>query len=64
MAIPHHLSQADMWYPSKVSEPAFPAMVEEVLFEIPQVKEAAVVAIARQPIASSLPARKDPLLRR
>ncbi|HSF83213.1 MAG TPA: alpha/beta fold hydrolase [Anaerolineales bacterium] len=43
--------KADMWYPSKPGEPAFPRDVEEVLFEIPQVKEAAVVAIAGQPIA-------------
>ena len=50
--------KADMWYPSKVSEPAFPRDVEEVLFEIPQVKEAAVVAIARQPIAFVI-ARKE-----
>ncbi|OGO28493.1 MAG: hypothetical protein A2W33_00315 [Chloroflexi bacterium RBG_16_52_11] len=48
----------DMWYPSKASEPAFPRDVEEVLFEIPQVKEAAVVAIAHQPIAFVI-ARKE-----
>jgi long-chain acyl-CoA synthetase len=43
--------KADMWYPKKPGKPAFPRDLEEVLFEIPQVKEAAVVAIARQPIA-------------
>jgi long-chain acyl-CoA synthetase len=43
--------KADMWYPTKPEEPAFPRDVEEVLFEVPQVKEAAVVAIAGQPIA-------------
>jgi long-chain acyl-CoA synthetase len=47
--------KADMWYPSKTGakpgQPAFPRDVEEVLFEVPQVKEAAVVAIANQPIA-------------
>lgn len=43
--------KADMWYPSHFSEPAFPRDVEEALFEIPQVKEAAVVAIAGQPVA-------------
>ena len=43
--------KAEMWYPSKPGEPAFPRDVEEVLFEVPQVKEAAVVAIAGQPIA-------------
>jgi long-chain acyl-CoA synthetase len=43
--------KADLWYPSKPGNPAFPRDVEEVLFEVPQVKEAAVVAIAGQPIA-------------
>jgi long-chain acyl-CoA synthetase len=43
--------KVEMWYPSKPGEPAFPRDVEEVLFEVPQVKEAAVVAIAGQPIA-------------
>jgi len=43
--------KADMWYPSRPGEPAFPRDVEEVLFEVPQVKEAAVVAIAGQPLA-------------
>ena len=36
----------------------FPRDVEEVLFEVPQVKEAAVVAIAGQPIAFVI-AQKD-----
>lgn len=43
--------KADMWYPTKPGNPAFPRDVEEVLFEIPQVKEAAVIGIAGQPIA-------------
>jgi long-chain acyl-CoA synthetase len=43
--------KADLWYPEKPGNPAFPRDVEEVLYEIPQVKEAAVVAIAGQPIA-------------
>ncbi|RPI33856.1 MAG: hypothetical protein EHM70_04755 [Chloroflexota bacterium] len=43
--------KADMWYPSKPGNPAFPRDVEEVLFEVPQVKEAVVVAIAGQPFA-------------
>lgn len=43
--------KADMWYPDKPGEPAFPRDVEEVLFEIPQVSDAAVVAVANQPIA-------------
>ena len=43
--------KADMWYPEKPGNPAFPRDVEEVLFEIPQVRDAAIVAIANQPIA-------------
>lgn len=43
--------KADLWYPEKPGNPAFPRDVEEVLYEIPQVKEAAVVAVAGQPIA-------------
>lgn len=43
--------KADMWYPTKPGEPAFPRDVEEVLYEIPQITEAAVVAITRKPIA-------------
>ncbi len=43
--------KADMWYPGRGDQPAFPRDVEEVLYEIPQIKEAAVVAIAGQPIA-------------
>jgi long-chain acyl-CoA synthetase len=43
--------KADMWYPTKPGKPAFPRDIEEVLFEIPQVKEAAVVPIAGQPVA-------------
>jgi long-chain acyl-CoA synthetase len=43
--------KAEMWYPAKPGEPAFPRDVEEVLYEIPQVKEVAVVAVANQPIA-------------
>ena len=43
--------KADLWYPERTDEPAFPRDVEEVLYEIPQVKEAAVVGIAGQAIA-------------
>lgn len=50
--------KADMWYPDKAEEPAFPRDVEEVLFEVPQIKEVAVVAIAGQPIAFVI-AKKD-----
>ena len=50
----------DMWYPDKPEEPAFPRDVEEVLFEIPQVREAAVVAIANQPVAFVVAGRNRP----
>jgi long-chain acyl-CoA synthetase len=43
--------KADMWYPAKPGKPAFPRDVEEVIYEIPQVKEVAVVAVARRPLA-------------
>jgi long-chain acyl-CoA synthetase len=43
--------KADMWYPDKPGDPAFPRDVEEVLFEVPQVKEAAV---KEKPSAESL----------
>jgi long-chain acyl-CoA synthetase len=43
--------KADLWYPDKPGEPAFPRDVEEVLYEIPQIKEVAVVAIDNQPLA-------------
>jgi long-chain acyl-CoA synthetase len=43
--------KADMWYPSRPGAPAFPRDIEEVLYEIPQVKEAVVVVVAGRPIA-------------
>jgi long-chain acyl-CoA synthetase len=52
--------KADMWYPEKQDDPAFPRDVEEVLFEVPQVKEAAVVAIANQPIAFVIAQKERP----
>ncbi|MBM4422887.1 MAG: alpha/beta fold hydrolase [Chloroflexi bacterium] len=52
--------KADMWFPAKPGHPAFPRDVEEVLFEVPQVKEAAVVAIANQPIAFVISQRERP----
>jgi len=54
--------KADMWYASreKPGRPAFPRDVEEVLYEIPQVKEAAVVAIAGQPVAFVISASERP----
>jgi long-chain acyl-CoA synthetase len=52
--------KADLWYPSRPEEPAFPRDVEEVLYEIPQVKEAAVVAIAGQPVAFVIAKKERP----
>jgi len=52
--------KADMWYPSKPSEPAFPRDVEEVIYEIPQVKEAAVVAVASHPFAFVIAGKERP----
>jgi len=57
--------KADMWYPKKAgrssqSRPAFPRDVEEVLYEVPQVKETAVVAIAGQPVAFVIAGQERP----
>jgi long-chain acyl-CoA synthetase len=52
--------KADMWYPAKPGNPAFPRDLEEVLAEIPQVKEAAVVAIASKPVAFIIPKKERP----
>jgi long-chain acyl-CoA synthetase len=54
--------KADMWYPDKSStlKPAFPRDVEEVIYEIPQVKEVAVVAIAGHPFAFVIAGRERP----
>jgi long-chain acyl-CoA synthetase len=43
--------KADIWYPDHQQTPAFPRDVEEVLFEIPQVREAVVIALDNQPVA-------------
>ncbi len=53
--------KVDMWYPSRsMDKPAFPRDIEEVLYEIPQVKEAVVVAIASQPIAFVISGKDRP----
>src|SRR5688572_7162977 len=54
--------KADMWYASrdKVDTPAFPRDIEEVLYEIPQVKEAAVVAVAGRPFAFVIAGKDTP----
>jgi long-chain acyl-CoA synthetase len=54
--------KADMWYASrdKADTPAFPRDIEEVLYEIPQVKEAAVVAVAGRPFAFVIAGKDAP----
>ncbi|MBI5823135.1 MAG: alpha/beta fold hydrolase [Chloroflexi bacterium] len=53
--------KADMWYPEKTGrEPAFPRDVEEVIYEIPQIKEVAVVAVAGHPFAFIIGAKQKP----
>ncbi len=57
--------KADMWYPEKseqpgLSKPAFPRDVEEVIYEIPQVKEVAVVAVAGHPFAFVIAGKEPP----
>ena len=50
----------DMWYPERPDRPVSPRAIEEVLQEIPQVKEVAVVAIAGKPVAFVIPRDKRP----
>jgi len=52
--------KADMWYPSRAKKPAFPRDVEEVIYEIPQVKEVAVTAVAGHPFAFVIAGRDAP----
>ncbi|MFN8414093.1 MAG: alpha/beta fold hydrolase [Anaerolineales bacterium] len=53
--------KADMWYPEKEGkQPAFPRDVEEVIYEIPQVKEVAVVAVAGNPFAFVIAGKEKP----
>ncbi len=53
--------KADMWYPEKEgSDPAFPRDVEEVIYEIPQIKEVAVVAVAGHPFAFIIGDKEKP----
>ena len=53
--------KADMWYPSKLKkQPAFPRDVEEVIYEIPQVKEVAVTAVAGHPFAFVIAGKERP----
>ena len=53
--------KADMWYPDDQSkQPAFPRDIEEVLYEVPQVKEVAVTAIAGRPFAFVIAGKEPP----
>ena len=53
--------KADMWYPRDDSrQPAFPRDIEEVLYEVPQVKEVAVTAIAGRPFAFVIAGKEPP----
>lgn len=54
--------KADMWYAShaRPAKPAFPRDVEEVIYEIPQIKEVAVVGIAGNPFAFVIAGRERP----
>jgi long-chain acyl-CoA synthetase len=53
--------KADMWYPSDHNkQPAFPRDIEEVLYEVPQVKEVAVTAIAGRPFAFVIAGKEPP----
>lgn len=53
--------KADMWYPNKSKkQPAFPRDVEEVIYEIPQIKEVAVAAVAGNPFAFVIAGQERP----
>jgi long-chain acyl-CoA synthetase len=52
--------KADMWYPARPATPAFPRDVEEVIYEIPQIKEVAVVGIAGNPVAFVIAGKERP----
>ncbi len=52
--------RAEMWYPEKKKQPAFPRDVEEVLYEIPHVKEAAVAVVAGKPVGFIIPKKERP----
>ena len=53
--------KADMWYPDHhEKQPAFPRDIEEVLYEVPQVKEVAVTAIAGRPFAFVIAGKEPP----
>lgn len=53
--------KADMWFPTRFKkEPAFPRDVEEVIYEIPQIKEVVVTAVAGNPFAFVIAGKEAP----
>jgi long-chain acyl-CoA synthetase len=53
--------KADMWFPNDhQKQPAFPRDIEEVIYEIPQVKEVAVAAVAGRPFAFVIAGKEPP----
>jgi long-chain acyl-CoA synthetase len=53
--------KADMWYPNeRARQPAFPRDIEEVLYEVPQIKEVAVAAVAGRPFAFVIAGKEPP----
>jgi long-chain acyl-CoA synthetase len=53
--------KADMWYSNDhQKQPAFPRDIEEVIYEIPQVKEVAVAAVAGRPFAFVIAGKERP----
>ncbi len=53
--------KADMWYPDDTrKQPAFPRDIEEVLYEIPQVREVAVAAVSGRPFAFVIAGKEAP----
>ncbi|MCI0549357.1 MAG: alpha/beta fold hydrolase, partial [Anaerolineae bacterium] len=53
--------KADMWFPTQLKKkPAFPRDVEEVIYEIPQVKEVTVVGVAGNPFAFVIAGKEAP----
>ncbi|HLA08469.1 MAG TPA: AMP-binding protein, partial [Anaerolineales bacterium] len=53
--------KADMWFPNQLKKkPAFPRDVEEVIYEIPQIKEVTVVGVAGNPLAFVIAGKERP----
>ncbi len=50
----------EMWYPDKSELPYFPRDIEEVLYEIPQVREAVVITVGNRPVAFITAGKQHP----